>query len=75
MWGLLQRAAHFVAVGPVVTEASHSKLKAFHARLRGPLLWVLVHMSACIFICFPVLSQQGFPLAAIYVFLFVYSVS
>ena len=63
-----------VAVGPLVVAASRSKPKAFHAGLFEDHC-----LGACarapVYICFPVLSHQGLPLATVYVFLFVYSVA
>lgn len=70
MWGLLQGSSHFLAVSSFVWRHPTA-----NSSMPPPLRTTALGASACMCICLPVLSHQGLPLAAIYVFLFVYSVS
>lgn len=68
------RELMLAVVDPLVVVASHSKLKpSMPPSPRTIALGAYAH--TCVYVCFPVLSHQGLPLATVYVFLFVYGVS
>ena len=64
--GLLQGSSHFLALSPLVVAAPTVNSKSL---MPPPLRTAAVGVCACMCICLPVLSHQGLPLAAVYVFL------